>query len=195
MKKSVFGILRNREAAEGAVHRLKAAGFPSDEVSLLFSDPEATRHFAKENATKAAEGATTGVTTGFVVGGIFGWLAGIGALAIPGVGPLVAAGPILAALSGAAVGTAIGGIAGALIGMGIPESEARHYEARVKEGHVLISVHTDDVNVVRARELLREANAEDVATSGEAMGTSRVSGPTATPAVPPQTPPSGTRTP
>lgn len=168
MKRSVFGILKSRESTETAVEHLKAAGFSSDDISVLFSDTSGTRGFADEHATKAPEGAATGGTTGFVIGGVLGWLAGIGSLAIPGLGPFIAAGPIMAALSGAAVGAAIGGIAGALIGMGIPEYEARRYEAKVKEGNALISVHAEDNAIDRAKVILKSCNAEDIATSGEA---------------------------
>jgi len=168
MKKSVFGILKNRAQAESVVERLQAAGFISDDVSMLFSDTTGTRDFALQHETKAPEGATTGGGTGFVIGGILGWLAGIGMLANPGVGPLIAAGPIMAALSGAAVGTVVGGIAGALIGMGVPEFEARRYESKVKEGNILVSVHADDSGKVdRAKEILKECNAEDVSTTTE----------------------------
>ncbi len=169
MKRSVFGILKTREEAESVVERLKAAGFSSGDVSVLFPDTSGSRDFAHDQATKAPEGATTGGTTGFVVGGVLGWLAGIGSLAIPGIGPFIAAGPIMAALSGAAVGAAIGGIAGALIGMGIPEFEARRYEAKIKEGNILLSVHADNEDEsARAKKILETAHAEDIATSGEA---------------------------
>ena len=168
MKRSVFGILRSREDAENVVERLKESGFSSGDISILFPDTSGTRDFAHEHATKAPEGAATGGTTGFVIGGVLGWLAGIGSLAIPGLGPFIAAGPIMAALSGAAVGTAIGGIAGALIGMGIPEYEAKRYETKIKEGNILVSVHVEDGEIDRAKEILKHANAEDVASSGEA---------------------------
>jgi len=168
MKKSVFGILRNRAQAEAVVERLQATGFINDDVSMLFSDTSGTKDFAIEHETKAPEGATTGGGTGFVVGGVLGWLAGIGLLAIPGVGPLIAAGPIMAALSGAAVGTVVGGIAGALIGMGVPEFEARRYESKVKEGNILVSIHADDAQKVdRAKEILKECNAEDISSTAE----------------------------
>jgi len=169
MKKSVFGILKSRDQAENVVDRLKGAGFSNEDISVLFPDTSGTRDFAHEQETKAPEGATTGGTTGFIVGGVLGWLAGIGSLAIPGIGPFIAAGPIMAALSGAAVGTAIGGIAGALIGMGIPEYEAKRYESKIKEGNILISIHADTSDEAdRAKDLLESANADDIATSGEA---------------------------
>jgi len=168
MKKSVFGILQTREQAERVVDRLKNAGFVSSDVSMLFADTTGTHDFAHEHATKAPEGTAAGGATGFVVGGVLGWLAGIGSLAIPGIGPFIAAGPILAALSGAAVGTAIGGIAGALIGMGIPEYEARRYESKIKEGNILVSVHSETSEMAdRAKDILKACNAEDIATGSE----------------------------
>jgi hypothetical protein len=169
MKKSVFGLLKTRQEAETVVERLKMAGFLSDDISILFSDTSGTKDFAIQHETKAPEGATTGGGTGFVIGGILGWLAGIGSLAIPGLGPFIAAGPIMAALSGAAIGTVVGGIAGALIGMGLPEYEARRYESKVKEGGILVSVHANDSNEVdRAEKILKEAHAEDISTATEA---------------------------
>ena len=169
MKKSVFGILKSHAQAEHVVNRLKESGFPSDNVSLLFADTSGSRDFAHEHQTKAPEGATTGGVAGMVTGGVLGWLAGIGSLAIPGLGPFIAAGPIMAALSGAAIGGAVGGIAGALIGMGMPEYEARRYESKITEGNILASVHVDtEEDAERVRALLKECSAEDVATSGEA---------------------------
>ena len=168
MKRSVFGILQTREQAEGVVERLKNSGFVSSDISMLFADTTGSHDFAHEHATKAPEGTATGGATGFVVGGILGWLAGIGSLAIPGIGPVIAAGPIMAALSGAAVGTAIGGIAGALIGMGIPEYEARRYESKIKEGNILVSVHSETSEMAdRAKEILKACSAEDIATGSE----------------------------
>jgi len=165
MKRSVFGIVRTREEAETVIRKLKDTGFSSDSISLLL--PESSFDL-EEHATKAPEGAATGGTTGFILGGVLGWLAGIGSLAIPGVGPFLAAGPIFAALSGAAVGAAFGGITGALIGMGIPEYEARHYESRIREGNILVSIHTDlDVEAEKAREILERSGAEEIAYSGE----------------------------
>jgi hypothetical protein len=150
------------------VNELKDAGFSYNDISVLFPDTAGTRHFAHEQHTKAPEGAAAGAGTGGVVGGALGWLTGIGVLAIPGLGPLIAAGPIAAALSGAAVGAAVGGITGALVGMGIPEFEAKRYEGRIKGGNILISVHTEDQNEVqRAREIFQHSGAQDVATAGE----------------------------
>jgi hypothetical protein len=142
-KKSVFCIATSRSQADQIVDQLKSANFSNNEISVLFPDKGTTRDFAHEKHTKAPEGVATGAGTGGVIGGALGWIAGIGALAIPGVGPFIAAGPIMAALSGAAVGAAVGGIAGGLIGLGIPEFEAKRYEGKVKQGNLLISVHTD----------------------------------------------------
>jgi hypothetical protein len=166
---AVFGIYQTRVAAEECVDALRRAGFRNTDISALFPDNVGTKDFAHEKNTKAPEGATTGATSGVVIGGVLGWLAGIGALAIPGIGPLIAAGPIVAALAGAgAVGVA-GGIVGALVGMGIPEYEAKRYEGRVKHGGILLSVHCDDVHwVKRAEDVLKSTGAEDVASSGEA---------------------------
>ena len=149
---AVFGIYRNRADVENAVDMLRQEEFRNTDISVLFPENEGTKDFAHEKNTKAPEGAATGATTGALVGGGLGWLAGIGALAIPGLGPFIAAGPIMAALAGVGAGGAIGGITGALIGMGIPEYEAKRYEGRVKEGGILLSVHCDDSEVDQARE-------------------------------------------
>jgi hypothetical protein len=138
---AAFGIYKDRAAAETAVDRLIAGGFSNDDVSVLMSDSSGSKDFATEKNTKAPEGTTTGVGVGGVVGGTLGLLAGIGALAIPGVGPLIAAGPIMAGLAGLGIGGAVGGLVGALVGMGIPEYEAKRYEGRVKDGGILLSVH------------------------------------------------------
>lgn len=169
MKASVYCTTRTVEQAERIVGELKQAGFTSDDISALLPDRRGTRDFAHEHHTKAPEGATAGGVVGLGLGAGLGWLAGIGALAIPGVGPFIAAGPIMAALGGAAVGTATGGIVGALVGMGIPEFEAKRYDAKVREGSILISVHTEsghqrDV----AREIFRACNADDISTGSEA---------------------------
>jgi len=166
--KAVFGIYPNTAAAESAVDRLISAGFSNDDVSVLMSDVDGTKEFAHQKATKAPEGTAVGVTTGGIVGGTLGLLAGIGALAIPGVGPLIAAGPIMGALAGLGVGGAVGGLVGALVGMGIPEYEAKRYEGRVKDGGVLLSVHCDtSEEISRAKNTLKETGAEDIASSGE----------------------------
>src|SRR3954470_19405740 len=166
---AVFGIYRDQLGVEDAVDALRAEGFRNTDISVLFPENEGTKDFAHEKHTKAPEGTATGVGTGAVIGGGLGWLAGIGALAIPGVGPLIAAGPIVAALAGAGVGGALGGITGALIGMGIPEYEAKRYEGRVKEGGILLSVHSDNSEWTRkAKEILERTGAENVSSTGEA---------------------------
>ena len=168
-KKAVFCIATSRAQADDIVGRLKNANFSSGDISVLFPDKDSTRDFAHEKNTKAPEGAVAGASTGGVIGGTLGWLAGLGALAIPGIGPLIAAGPILAALSGAAVGAAAGGITGALVGMGIPELEAKRYEGKVKAGNLLISVHTDNSDEIKsAKDIFSSAGAQDICTSGEA---------------------------
>jgi hypothetical protein len=168
---AVFGIYPNSTAVERGVAALKDAGFRATDISVLFPENVGTKDFAHEKGTKAPEGASTGAGTGMVVGGTLGWLVGIGALAIPGVGPFIAAGPIMAALAGAGVGGAVGGIGGALIGMGIPEYEAKRYEGRVLEGGILLSVHSDSSEwTSKAKAILEETGAEDIASAGEAKG-------------------------
>lgn len=168
---AVFGIYPTPEHAERAVDSLIAAGFPNAAISVLLPDTRSTKEFAHEKETKAPEGTTVGATTGGVVGGTLGVLAGVGALAIPGIGPFIAAGPIMAGLAGLGVGGAVGGLVGALVGMGIPEYEAKRYEGRVKDGGTLLSVHCDTSDQVkRAKELLQSTGAEDVASTGEARG-------------------------
>jgi hypothetical protein len=165
---AAFAIFSTRSAAESAVDRLLAAGFSNQDVSVLMSDNDSAREFATEKNTKAPEGTTTGVGVGGVIGGTLGLLAGIGALAIPGVGPLIAAGPIMGALAGLGVGGAVGGLVGALVGLGIPEYEAKRYEGRVKDGGILVSVHCDtSEEISRAKDVLKQAGGEDIASSGE----------------------------
>jgi hypothetical protein len=169
MAKAVFCIVSTYPKAELIVDKLKTAGFSNNDISVLFPDTQGTKDFAHEKNTKAPEGAATGAGAGGVLGGALGWLAGIGALAIPGVGPFVAAGPIMAALGGAAVGATVGGITGALVGMGIPEFEAKRYEGKLKAGNILISVHSDNSKETdRAEAIFKTAGAEDIATSSEA---------------------------
>lgn len=166
---AVFGIYPTRLAVEEAVDHLRNAGFRSTDVSVLFPENQGTKDFAHEKNTKAPEGATTGGVAGGVIGGALGWLVGIGALAIPGIGPFVAAGPIIAMLSGVGVGGALGGITGALVGMGIPEYEAKRYEGRIREGGILLSVHSDNADWTRrAKEVLQNTGAHDIASTGEA---------------------------
>ena len=166
---AVFGIYPTYSAVEGAVDALRASGFRNTDISVLFPENVGSKDFAHEKGTKAPEGVAAGATSGAVVGGVLGWLAGIGALAIPGIGPFIAAGPIMAALAGIGVVGAIGGIAGALIGMGIPEYEAKRYEGRVREGGILLSVHSDDSEwTKRAKIVLEQTGAQDISSTGEA---------------------------
>src|SRR6201981_1756553 len=166
-----FGIYRNRAGVESAVDALKAAEFRNSDISVLFPENTGTKDFAHEKGTKAPEGATTGASTGALAGGALGWLAGIGALAIPGLGPFIAAGPIMAALAGAGVGGAVGGLTGALIGMGIPEYEAKRYEGRVTKGGILLSVHADNSDwTKKATAILERTGAEDISSTGETKG-------------------------
>jgi hypothetical protein len=165
---AVFGIYKSSTEAEHAVDQIAAAGFSHNDISVLLPDSQSSKEFAHEKNTKAPEGAAAGVTTGGVVGGTLGLLAGIGALAIPGVGPLIAAGPIMGALAGLGVGGTVGGLIGALVGMGIPEYEAKRYEGRIKDGGVLLSVHCDTSDeVTRAKDLLKLTGAEDISSTGE----------------------------
>ena len=166
---AVYGIYRSRQAAEDAVDRLLAADFRNEDISVLLQDNVGTKDFAHEKHTKAPEGTTTGVVAGGAIGGTLGLLAGIGALAIPGLGPFIAAGPIMGTLAGLGSGGVIGGLIGALTGMGIPEFEAKRYEGRIKEGGILLSVHCDSSEwVKRAKDLLKQTGAEDVSSTGEA---------------------------
>jgi hypothetical protein len=168
-KKSVFCIATSRGQADQIVDQLKNANFCNNDISVLFPDKGTTHDFAHEKHTKAPEGVATGAGTGGVIGGALGWVAGIGALAIPGVGPFIAAGPIIAALSGAAIGAAAGGIAGGLIGLGIPEIEAKRYEGKIKQGNLLISAHTENSeDITKAKDIFAKAGAQDICTTGEA---------------------------
>lgn len=165
---AVFGIYASRAAAQHAADTLISAGFRQADISVLMADMQSTREFAHEKNTKAPEGATTGAVAGAAIGGALGWFAGIGALAIPGIGPLLAAGPIVAVLAGVGAVGAVGTLVGALIGMGIPEYEAKRYEGHVKNGGILISVHCDNSDWVdRAKHILKGTGAQDVASAGE----------------------------
>jgi hypothetical protein len=165
----VYGIYKTRTEAEGAVDELLAQGFRNEDISVLLQDNAGTKDFAHEKETKAPEGTTAGVVAGGAIGGTLGLLAGIGALAIPGIGPFIAAGPIMGALAGIGSGGVVGGIIGALIGMGIPEYEAKRYEGRIKEGGILLSVHCDNSDWIgRAKDLLKRTGADDVSSTGEA---------------------------
>src|ERR1700734_1845682 len=167
-KTSVFGIYTTRESVERAVDTFLRSGFTTSDVSVLLPENLGGRQIGTEKDTKAPEGATAGGGAGAVVGGTLGLLAGIGALAIPGVGPFIAAGPIMAALAGIGVGGAVGGFAGALIGMGIPEYEAKRYEGRIQKGGILLSVHCDTSDQVKfAKEIMKNSGAEDISSTGE----------------------------
>ena len=171
MSQAVFCIAKTEGQAQRIVVDLKSAGFSNNDISVLFPDKTGTRDFAHEHHTKAPEGTASGAGVGGLLGGALGWLAGIGSLASPGVGPFIAAGPIMAALGGAAVGATVGGITGALIGMGIPEYEAKRYEGRVKSGGILLSVHSDNSEwTSRAKEVLKRTGAEDISSTGESKG-------------------------
>jgi uncharacterized membrane protein len=162
----VFCIAKSHQQAEQIVERLQSSGFPATEISILLPDTQGSHDIGHVKATKAPEGATTGGVAGGVTGGVLGLLAGIGALAIPGVGPFIAAGPIMAALSGAAIGGTTGGIVGGLVGLGIPEIEAKRYEEKLKSGNYLVAVHVrNDDEEDRAEQIFEDAGAEDVTTS------------------------------
>jgi hypothetical protein len=166
---AVFGIYPSYATVESGVDGLKAAGFSNRDISVLFPESAGTRDFAHEKGTKAPEGAAAGASTGVVLGGAMGWLVGVGALAIPGLGPFIAAGPIMAALAGAGVAGTVLGVAGALVGLGIPEYEAKRYEGRVKDGGILLSVHSDSSDWTKRAKLILEATgAQDIAASTEA---------------------------
>jgi len=166
---SVFGIYPGKAIAADAVDQLRLAGFRNTDISVLYSENVGNKDLAHEKNSKAPEGAVTGATSGAVIGGALGWLAGIGLLAIPGLGPFIAAGPIMAMLGGLGVGGTVGGIAGALVGAGMPEYEAKRYEGRIRKGGVLLSVHCDDSQyVTRAKEILKNTGAEDISAAGEA---------------------------
>jgi hypothetical protein len=168
MATAVFGLVKSVGQAEEVVRQLRSAGFSDGDISVLMPDKSGTHDFALEHSTKAPEGAATGAGAGGVLGGTLGLLAGIGALAIPGLGPFIAAGPIMTTLSGAAVGAAVGGLTGALVGMGIPEYEAKRYEGKIKAGNILLSAHTDDsTQRSRAKEVFERAGAEDISTATE----------------------------
>jgi len=168
MKKAVFGMARSENQAISIANQLVAAGFAENDISVLFPDKAGTRDFAHEQHTKAPEGAATGAGSGAILGGALGWMIGIGALAIPGVGPFIAAGPIMAALAGAGAGAAAGGLTGALVGLGIPELEAKQYEGKIKDGNILMSVHAvSSEEVTRAKEILKSGGAYDISYTGE----------------------------
>jgi hypothetical protein len=169
MKRSALCLVDTEDQADVIVGKLRAAGFTDNDISVLFPDKGSTRDFAHKKETKMPEGATVGASTGGVVGGTIGLLAGVGALAIPGLGPFIAAGPIMAALGGGAIGAVGGGLTGALVGLGIPEYEAKRYEGKVKQGGILISVHSDSNDEAkRAKDIFKESGAHDISSTGEA---------------------------
>jgi len=169
MARAVYGIAKTEAQAERIVSELQAAGFENERLSVLLPDRSGTRDLAHEKSSKAPEGATAGAGAGAALGGALGLLAGVGTLAIPGLGPLIAAGPILAALSGAAVGATIGGVSGALVGLGIPEYEAKQYEGKLRNGNILISVHTESSEERKlVEQILAAAHATDIGSAGEA---------------------------
>lgn len=169
MKDSVYCIATTVDQAESIVLNLKQQGFTNDAISALLPDKRGSKDFAHEHNTKAPEGATTGGVAGLGVGAAVGWLAGIGALAIPGLGPFIAAGPIMAALSGAAVGGAAGGVIGGLVGLGMPEYEAKRYDAKIREGNILISVHVETSEQrALAKDIFKHHSAGDIASASEA---------------------------
>lgn len=169
---AVYGIYSTRQDAEMAVSQMRSAGFRAEDVSVLFPDNEGTKDIGHEKHTKAPERATAGAAIAGVAGGALGWLAGLGALAIPGIGPFVAAGPIVAALAGLGAGSVVGGLTGALIGLGVPEYEAKRYEGRIRSGGILLSVHCEDELMIgRAKQVLKHTGAQDIAAAEEAKVT------------------------
>jgi hypothetical protein len=177
-KTAVFGIYSSLPSADNATDALVRAGFSASDISALLPDSLGDREIGARKATKAPEGAATGAGSGAVLGGALGLLAGIGAIAIPGVGPFIAAGPIMAALAGVGVGGAVGGVAGALIGLGIPEYEAKRYEGRIQKGGILLSVHCDTSDEIkRAKEIMKNTGAEDISSTGESSSDYRPSEP------------------
>jgi phosphohistidine swiveling domain-containing protein len=167
VKKALFGLANSEDQAVSIVNQLKGAGFSDNDISVLFPDKTRTRHFAHLQHTRAPEGAAAGGSGGLVIGGALGWLLGIGTLPIPGIGPFLAAGPIMVALAGAGIGAAAGGLTGALVGMGMRLYEARPYEEKMKNGNILVSVHTEDeIERDRVKEIFKNAGS---VTAAEAV--------------------------
>ncbi len=166
---AVYGICRGLSHLKATVDALRQAGFRGDDISALFPDKMSSRDFALESNTKAPEGAATGAVSGLVLGGALGWLVGAGAIAIPGLGPFIAAGPLVAALAGAGAGGVVGELTGALIGLGMPEFEAKRYEGLVRSGGILLSVHSDNSDwASKAKSILKDCQVEEISSSGEA---------------------------
>lgn len=175
---AVFGIYSSREHADEAIESMRAAGFRPEDISVLLPDNLGNKDIGHEKHTKAPEVATAGAATVGILGGTLGWLIGIGALAIPGVGPFIAAGPIMAALAGLGAGSVIGGLTGALVGLGMPEYEAKRYEGRIRSGGILLSVHCENDHWVhRAKEMMKHTGAEDIASAHEAKADTRATPP------------------
>lgn len=169
MSYCVYSTAKSGSHAIQIANRLRQSGFAPGDISVLAPDRTSGRELGVEAHSKAPEGAAAGAGSGALLGGALGWLVGIGSLAIPGVGPFIAAGPILASLSGAALGGAVGGVSGAMVGWGIPEFEAQQYEGRLREGHILMTVHADNADeAARARDILSEEHAENISTGSEA---------------------------
>ena len=174
-KKSVLGIYATRPGTENAIAAFREAGFANTDISLLLPESLGSKELVTQKETKAPEGASVGAGSGAVIGGALGWLAGIGALAIPGLGPFIAAGPIMATLAGIGVGGAVGGFSGLLIGLGLPEYEAKHYEARMQKGGILLSVHCESSDEIdRAKRIMERAGAEDISVVSEPSGKSDI---------------------
>jgi len=168
---AVYGLFDSRAALEKAVETLRADGFRATDVSVLAADSRQTHELVHEINSKAPEGATTGSVAGAAVGGVLGWLASVGLITIPGIGPFLAAGPIVAALAGIGAGGATGGLIGALVGVGIPEVEAKQYEGRIRGGGILLSVHCDDDEwAARGKKILKNSGAQDVSGTREKVG-------------------------
>ena len=166
---AAYGLYPSLSALESAISSFESNGFRTTDISVLYPESMGTRDLAHEASTKAPEGIATGAATGVAVGGVLGWLAAVGAIAIPGIGPLIAAGPIVAALAGAGAAGTAGGLVGGLVGLGMPEYEAKRYEGRIKNGGILLSVHCDDNEWARrAKKILQDTGAEHVSTSSEA---------------------------
>jgi hypothetical protein len=166
---ATFALFKDQAGLERSISDLRQAGFRNSDVSVLMAETPGNKSLAHEAHTKAPEGAAAGASAGAVVGGVLGWLIGIGALAVPGIGPFIAAGPIVAALAGVGAAGAAGGVIGALVGVGIPEYEAKQYEGRLRKGHLLLSVHSDDSTwAKKAEEILKQAGGEDVGSTAEA---------------------------
>jgi uncharacterized membrane protein len=164
--RKVVGVFDTEQEAVSAIEGLKNQGYTSEEISVIAKDKNDLAYVADETGTKAPEGLAAGATTGGVLGGLTGLLVGIGALAIPGIGPILAAGPIAATLTGAAVGAGAGGLVGGLIGMGIPEDEAERYNSFVKEGHILVLVDSDAERDQHAYETFRTNQSLNADTYG-----------------------------